>query len=275
MSGIIKTDTIMDKIMAAKREQVAAAQGASPPALMREAAEAAAPPRDFRTALSQSAHVALIAEVKRASPSKGVMIDPFEPVALAEMYQAGGAAAISILTDEPFFGGHLDHLKAIRAAVDLPLLRKEFIIDPYQVYEARAAGADAVLLIVAALEDGLLAELHSLIESLGMAALVEVHDEAELERALKIKPRLIGVNNRDLRDFSMNLNTTRRLAGLVPPEVILVGESGIKTADDVRALGAVHAILVGETVVMAADRAAKLHELTHVERNTERRPDAN
>jgi len=262
---IIKTDTILDKIIAHKQGEVAAAKAQTPLAALQAACTSAPAPRPFLNALQQQ-HVALIAEVKRASPSKGVLIDPFDPVAIARMYAEGGAAAISVLTDEHFFQGHLDYLRQIRAAVDLPLLRKEFIIDPYQVYEARAAGADAILLIVAVLEDSLLADLHALAGELGMAALVEVHDEAELERALNLPAPLIGVNNRDLRDFSLDLATTRRLGALVPTGTVLVGESGIKSAADVRALGAVHAILVGETVVTAPNRAAALRELTQVER---------
>src|SRR5690606_5691282 len=158
------------------------------------------PPRDFAGALRRET-VALIAEVKHASPSKGVLIENFDPVALGTTYAANGAACISVLTDEPFFMGHLDHMKAVRAAVNVPVLRKDFIIDAAQLYEARAAGADAVLLIVMALEDGQLADLHALIRELDMSALVEVHNEEEFERALKIGAALIGVNNRDLRTF--------------------------------------------------------------------------
>ncbi len=160
--------------------------------------------------------VALIAEVKHASPSKGVLIENFDPVALGTTYAANGAAAISVLTDQQFFGGSLAYLTQVRAAVDIPVLRKDFIIDPYQVYEARAANADAVLLIVAALADAQLADLHALVAELGMAALVEVHNEAELERALQINPRLIGVNNRDLKTFHEDLGTTGRIAALIP-----------------------------------------------------------
>jgi indole-3-glycerol phosphate synthase len=170
------------------------------------------------------------------------------------------------LTDEEFFKGHLDYLKQIRAAVEIPLLRKDFTIDPYQIYEARDAGADAILLIVATLDDALLADLYALAAELGLAALVEVHDEAEMERAIKLNAKLIGINNRDLRDFSVDLATSARLSEHVPAGAVLVGESGIKTAEDVRALGAVQAILVGETVVTAADRVAKLRELTTVKR---------
>jgi indole-3-glycerol phosphate synthase len=259
--GIVTTGTILDKIIAHTREVVRAAEAARP----QNSLEAAHTPRDFVAALKRE-HVALIAEVKHASPSRGILIDPFDPVAIARMYAENGAAAISVLTDEEFFKGHLDYLSQIRAAVDVPLLRKDFTISPYQIYEARAAGADAILLIVAALDDSLLADLHALALELGLAALVEVHDESELERALKINPPLIGINNRDLRDFSVDLGLCARLSERVPAGAVLVGESGIKTADDVKTLGRVHASLVGETVVTAADRTAKLRELSTVER---------
>lgn len=264
-NGIIRTDTILDRIIAHKQTEVATAKAARPLADVVSACHSAPPTRDFFGAL-QKESVALIAEVKHASPSKGVLIEPFHPVDIAQMYERGGASAISVLTDEQFFQGHLDYLRQIRQAVDLPLLRKEFIIDPYQVYEARDAGADAILLIVAALDDGLLAELHALALSLDMAALVEVHNLPELERALAIPAPLIGVNNRDLHDFSVDLATTRQLAQHVPAGTVLVGESGIKTAADVQALGAVHAILVGETLVTADDPHAVLHTLTTIPR---------
>jgi len=264
--GVIRTDTILDKIIAHKRDEVAAAQRAIPESELRAGLATVAPALDFLAALQRD-HVALIAEVKHASPSKGVLIDPFHPVEIAEFYAKGGAAALSVLTDEQFFQGHLDYLKQIRQAVNLPLLRKEFMISAYQVYEARAAGADAILLIVAALEDALLKDLHTLGHELGLTVLVEVHNEQELERALAINAPLIGVNNRNLHDFSVDLGTTPRLTKLMPPDVITVGESGIKTAEDVQLLGAVHAILVGETVVTASDRAAKLQELTTIQRH--------
>src|SRR5688572_6970976 len=182
--GIVTTGTILDRIIAHKRQEVDAAEKRISLAEVQAASAETSPARDFIGALQQSENVALIAEVKHASPSKGVLIQDFDPVAIAQFYATQGAAAISVLTDEKFFQGHLDYLKTIRAQVDVPLLRKEFIISLYQVYEARAAGADAVLLIVAALEDNLLAELHDLIVELGMAALVEVHNEQEMERAL-------------------------------------------------------------------------------------------
>lgn len=263
--SIIKTETILDKIIAHKRQEVRVAEERYPLPEVRAACESAPKARDFLRAL-QKETVALIAEVKHASPSKGILIDPFDPVGIAVMYAQNGASALSVLTDEKYFQGHLDDLRRIRAAVDLPLLRKEFVISPYQLYEARAVGADAVLLIAAVLEDSLLRDLQALAHELGMAALVEVHDEAELERALRINAPLIGINNRDLRDFSVDLNTTRRLAMLAPKDTVLVSESGIRTADDVRALGSVDAILVGETVMTAKDRIAALRELSSVAR---------
>ncbi|MEO0565682.1 MAG: indole-3-glycerol phosphate synthase TrpC, partial [Chloroflexota bacterium] len=190
------------------------------------------------------------------------------PVHLARTYAANGAAMLSVLTDEQFFKGHLDYLREIRAAVKIPLLRKEFVVDTYQVYEARAAGADAVLLIVAALDDAQLADLHALIIQLGMTPLVEVHNEAELERALKLNPMLIGVNNRDLKTFDVDLETTGRLAQLVPDNVTLVAESGMKSTVDVHHMGTLgaHAVLIGEGLVTAPDIGAAVRSFSSQER---------
>jgi indole-3-glycerol phosphate synthase len=248
----VRTDTILDKILLQKQTEI----GSNLAELARRAREAD-PVRPF--VLRREA-VSLIAEVKHASPSKGVLIEDFDPVALGTTYADNGAAAISVLTDERFFMGSLDHLRAVRAAVNVPVLRKDFIIDPYQVYEARAAGADAALLIVAALEDSQLADLHALITELGMAALVEVHNEAELERALRIDARLIGVNNRDLKTFHEDLGTTGRVASLVPPDVTLVAESAIRSVADVRTMGELgaHAVLVGEGLVKAGNIAEQV-----------------
>ncbi len=265
--------TILDDIFAHKRVEVAERKRTLPPEAVQAQAAGAPPPRDFIAALRGTpSHPALIAEIKRASPSRGLLCPGLDPVRLARVYQENGAAAISILTDERFFQGSLDHLRAVRRAVDLPLLRKDFIFDPYQVYEARAAGADAVLLIAAMLSDGDLCRLHELIGELGMAALVEVHDEAELERVLRLGPRLVGINNRDLRTFKVDIETTARLRSLVPAEVTLVAESGIHTPADVTRLAelGVDAMLVGESLVTASDVAAKIHELTeHATRNTQ------
>jgi indole-3-glycerol phosphate synthase len=245
---------------------------------------AAPPPRPFDAALRRPGRVALIAEIKKASPSKGVLVENFDPLALARTYAENGAAAISVLTDVRFFQGSLKYLQGIRnlavgswglgvggssptpnSQLPTPLLRKDFIIDPYQVYEARAYGADALLLIVAALEDAALGELLALTHELGMQALVEVHDESELERALKLGAALIGVNNRDLHTFVTTLETTRRLAARLPAagRPLLISESGIATAADVaqvRAWG-VDAVLVGEALVTAPDVAGRVREL--------------
>ncbi|MBN8635819.1 MAG: indole-3-glycerol phosphate synthase TrpC [Anaerolineae bacterium] len=261
----VKTDTILDKILARKVEEVDADRARL--SEMIAAAQVAPPPKPFTAGLRRDT-VALIAEIKKASPSKGVLIADFDPVALGEIYAANGAAAISILTDQDFFQGHMDYLRAVRAVVATPILRKEFIVDAYQVYEGRAAGADAILLIVAALEDAHMADLHALIESLGMAALVEVHNETELERALKIGATLIGVNNRDLKTFREDLNTTGRIAKRVPPEVTLVAESAIRSLEDVQRmaeLGA-HAILVGEGLVKAGKIAEQVRLFSSVGR---------
>lgn len=259
--AFVTTDTILDKILARKVEEVAARKNDF--ARVRDAALHSDRPRNFAGALRRDT-VALIAEVKKASPSKGVLIADFDPVDIGQTYAANGAAAISVLTDEPFFQGRLDDLKHVREVVAPPVLRKDFIIDPFQVYEGRAAGADAILLIVATLDDAQLVDLHSLIRELGMAALVEVHDEAEVERALKIGAKLIGVNNRDLKTFQVDTRTTARLARLVPDGVTLVAESGIQTAADVRRMGesGAHAVLVGEALVKAADIGQQVRDLS-------------
>lgn len=257
MSGFLTTDTILDRILAAKAEVVAALRPQS--ARLRAEAEASAPLRGFAEALRREG-VALIAEIKRASPSKGVLIDPFDPVALAETYAANGSAALSVLTDEPFFQGHLDHMRAARAAVPLPVLRKDFLIDEVQIFQARAAGADAALLIVMALEDARLRDLLAAIVGLGMGALVEVHNEAEAERALAAGARIIGVNNRDLRTFHEDLGVTERVAALVPAEALLVAESAMRTPADVTRMGrcGADAALVGEGLLKAADVGAQV-----------------
>jgi indole-3-glycerol phosphate synthase len=207
--------------------------------------------------------VRLIAEIKRASPSRGPLRADLDPVALATVYEANGAAAVSVLTDCRFFRGSLADLRAVRAQTTLPVLRKDFVIDPYQVYEARAAGADAILLIVAALDARQLADLYDLARELGMDALVEVHSEAELGRALSVEPAIVGVNNRDLRTFEVDLETTARLRPLVPPDVVFVAESGVRSNADVQRLAALgaHAMLVGEALVVAPDVGRAVREL--------------
>jgi indole-3-glycerol phosphate synthase len=261
MSTFVKTDTILDKILAQKAIEVY--QASHLRGELESRAHQMPPARDFVAALHKST-VALIAEVKKASPSKGVLIEDFDPVAIGKTYADNGASAISVLTDEQFFQGHLDYMRAVRASVNVPVLRKDFVIDPFQVYEARAAEADAVLLIVMALEDALLTDLHTQIGELGMAALVEVHNEAEMERALKIGATLIGINNRDLKSFHQDLNVTARLASLAPPTVTLVAESAIRDAADVRRMGSygAHAVLVGESLVKADNMALQVRDFS-------------
>ncbi len=267
MSSFVQTDTILDKILAHKVDEVAAAKQRVPLEQMRAQAEQAAPALDAISALRRDT-VALVAEVKHASPSRGVLIDPFEPVQLAQTYAGNGAAMLSVLTDEAFFKGRIDYLRQIRSAVAIPLLRKEFILDAYQVYEARAAGADAVLLIVAALTDAQLSDLHTLITELGMTALVETHHETEMQRALALGAKLIGINNRDLKTFDVDLQTTARLAAMVPGDVTLVAESGMKSAADVATMGELgaHAVLIGEGLVTAPDIAQAVRDMSSQER---------
>lgn len=231
-----------------------------------ERAQRASPPRGFVPALQTRVargRSAVIAEIKKASPSKGVIREDFDPEAIAKSYAGAGAACLSVLTDRDFFQGADEYLQQARAACDLPVLRKDFVIDPYQVYEARALGADCILLIVAALGDAMLAELFGLAKHLGMDALVEVHDREELERALQIDADLIGINNRNLRTFETSLQTTLDLLDLVGNDALLVTESGIHTRDDVTLMHhhGVHAFLVGEAFMRADDPGLKLKEL--------------
>ncbi len=269
MTQYVKTDTILDRILENKAAEIARLREKirDEPWLhadLIDSAGNAPPPLDFVGALRRGQYVALIAEIKKASPSKGVLIDDFDPEALAALYAENGAAAISVLTDERFFQGSLDHFEMVRETVDLPLLRKDFIIDPLQVYQARAAGGDAVLLIVMALTDAQLVNLHGLITGLGMAALVEVHNETELTRALNAGATLIGVNNRDLRTFHEDLDTAARVASRLPSGVTLVAESAIRTPEDVRRmseLGA-DAVLVGEGLVKAGNIGAQVRQFS-------------
>ena len=263
-SFFVATDTILDKILERKVEEVAEGRQALPLAEMRRRAESTSGrPHDMLRALRRE-QVALIGEVKRASPSAGLLSADFAPVMTAAAYAYNGAAAISVLTDSDFFQGSLDYLRAVRRAVDIPILRKDFIIDPYQVYEGRAAGADTMLLIVAALSDVQLRDLHDMSYELGMSALVEVHDEAEMERALRLGATLIGINNRDLKTFQVDLDTTARLADMVDEDVMLVAESGIRNADDARTMGSygARAVLVGESLIRAGDVVALTRELS-------------
>jgi indole-3-glycerol phosphate synthase len=258
--------SVLDKIIANKRQEIAAAKVATPEAQIRAAAEAAAntlPPRNFFAALAAPGPIKLIAEVKKASPSAGIIRADFNPVEIARVYECHGAACLSVLTDEPFFQGKLEYLREIRAAVDLPLLRKDFILDKYQVYEARAAGADAVLLIAECLDDCHLRALHNEIVSLGMTPLVELYDPANLQRVLDAGATLVGINNRDLHTFQTDLEHTLRLREQVPNNCVLVAESGIRTRADVQRLEAagVNAILVGETLMANPDIGAAVDAL--------------
>ena len=247
----------LEEILAHKRGEVAARK--------RQPVErpAPGPVRGFRQALELAAGVALIAEIKKASPSKGLIRADFDPPAHARAYAAGGAACLSVLTDERFFQGHDAYLAAARAACSLPVLRKDFTVDPWQAAEARALGADAILLIVAALDDGALAEIEAAAIEQGLDVLVEVHDAAELGRALRLRSRLIGVNNRDLRDFSVDLGRTIELAALAPPDVLLVAESGITTPGDLSRLRdhGVRCCLVGESLMRQPDVEAATRAL--------------
>ena len=261
-------ETILTKILAHKAEEVARQRQQVPTRELERRAARAPEARDFAAALRRAPATALIAEVKKASPSRGVLIEPFDHLAIARAYAAAGAAAISVLTDERFFQGSIEYLEAIRADGNpCPLLRKDFIIDGYQVLEARAYGADAVLLIATAIEDDeKLEDLLLLAEHMGMEALVEVHTEDELQRALAVGARIVGVNNRDLHSFTTDLETTARLAKLLPTgrrRPLLVSESGIYTPEhvaQVRGFGA-DAVLVGEALVTAPDIAAQARAL--------------
>lgn len=259
----LPADNVLARIIAHKRDEVAAAKRSRPWEQMQEQLDAAPPVRDFVAALRSAAGMGLIAEVKKASPSAGVIRTDFDPLAIAERYQQAGAHCLSVLTDEHFFQGHLNDLKCIRETARVPLLRKDFLIDRYQVLEARLAGADAILLIAECLEDCTLRELYFYASELGMECLIEIYDPENLDRVLKLEPPLLGVNNRDLRTFVVDLEHTLRLATRVPPPTLLVSESGIKTRADVERLKAhgVGAILVGETLMRAGDVATAVREL--------------
>jgi len=257
--------TVLDGIMARKADEVAARRAARADRELEVACRDLPPPGDLAAALSpRGGPVRIVAEVKRASPSAGAIAAGLDAVAQARRYAEAGAAAISVLTDGPGFGGSLDDLAAVRAAVATPLLRKDFLLDRYQLLEARLAGADAVLLIVAALSDPSLRRLLEEASALGLAALVEVHEERELDRAIAAGARLVGVNNRDLRTFAVDLAQSERLLPRLPPGVKGVAESGVRTAADARRLRAAGAVnlLVGEALVRAADPGALLKEMT-------------
>ncbi len=257
---------ILNKIVAVKREEVAAALGRKSLAAMRADAESRVLTRGFEGAMRAkiaAGQAAVIAEIKKASPSKGVLRADFIPADIAQSYAEHGAACLSVLTDKQFFQGSVDYLKQARASCDLPVLRKDFMIDAYQVYEARAIGADAILLIAACLDDAQMADLEAIARSLDMAVLVEVHDRAELNRALKLQTRLVGINNRNLRTFEVTLQTTLDMLPDVPKDRLLVTESGILNAADVQRMrdANVHAFLVGEAFMRAAEPGEALAQL--------------
>src|SRR5450631_1433686 len=261
-----QTPDILKKIIDRKRGELKACKAAKPLADVRSRAADMPPTRGFEAALRHCAangETAIIAEVKKGSPSRGVIRADFDPLEIARTYQANGATCLSVLTDEHFFLGRLEYLTLIREVVSLPLLRKDFIFDDYQIHEARAAGADAILLIAAMLELSQLLDLCALARELSLDVLLEVHDETEMETALRTDCTLIGVNNRNLRTFETDLATTGRLAGMIPPERMLVAESGITTRADIQRLTAdgAAAFLIGESMMREADIGAKLREL--------------
>lgn len=254
---------ILKKILAVKAQEVAAALASRSMAEIRSDAEQASPPRDFAGAIRNkisSGHSAVIAEIKKASPSKGIIREHFNPAEIAASYATHGAACLSVLTDEPFFQGHADYLKQARAACSLPVLRKDFMVDEYQIYQARAMGADAVLLIVSALDLKQMQSFEVLAHSLGMAVLVEVHDGNELDIALQLETPLIGINNRNLRTFEVSLQTTLDLLPRIPQGRIVVTESGILKIEDVQLMlqHKVHTFLVGEAFMRANDPGIEL-----------------
>jgi indole-3-glycerol phosphate synthase len=253
---------MLDRIITQKREEVEQRKKSMPLSYLKERIALQGATLDLARALEDT-HTRLIAEVKRASPSRGILCPDFDPVELAKKYVQGGAAAISVLTEANYFEGSIDHLTAIRKEINLPLLRKDFIFDPYQVYESRSYGADALLLIVAILSQEQLEELLSLSHNLSLSCLVEVHSEGEVERALRSQAKIIGINNRDLATFTIDINTTRRLLPLIPQGRIVVSESGIRSQKDVAKLKGwgVNAVLVGEALVTADDVVTKVREL--------------
>lgn len=247
----------LEKICDDKRRHIAERKTRQPMSQLVAAAERATPPRGFAAALfaAAAAGYGLIAEIKRASPSKGLIRNDFNPTTLARSYQAGGAACISVLTDRPYFQGADEHLLAARAAIDLPALRKDFMLDPYQIIESRALGADCILLIMAALDDPMAHELENVAMGHGMDVLIEVHNEQELDRALQLKSRLIGINNRNLKTLKTDTNTTKLLADKLPQDRLLICESGLNSAADLAEMASVGArcFLIGEALMRQSD----------------------
>ena len=255
MSSTVTAPNVLAKILDHKRGEITAAKARRPWETLQAELSAAPPVRDFVAALHAASDIGLIAEVKKASPSAGVIRADFDPVEIAKIYQSAGASCLSVLTDEHFFQGSLDYLIQIRKTVSIPVLRKDFLIDRYQVLEARAAGADCILLIAECLDDCTLRDLYFYAAELGMESLIEIYDPENLNRVLKLEPALVGVNNRDLRSFVVDLEHTLQIVPHVPKTTLLVSESGIKTRDDVERLKArgVGAILVGESLMRAGD----------------------
>ena len=261
----IETPTILKKILDRKREEVTERKLLVPMVKLKEKAALASPPRGFAAAITANVmrgQSAVIAEIKKASPSKGVIRESFDPAAIAQSYEQGGAVCLSVLTDVDFFQGADEHLRQARHATSLPVIRKDFIIDEYQIYEARAMSADCILLIVSALEEQQLYQLHEVALSLGMDVIIEVHNEAELDVALKLENPMVGINNRNLNTFEVSLENTYQLLGKIPVGKIVITESGIHSRDDVAAMRThnVHAFLVGEAFMRSDDPGKKLKE---------------
>lgn len=261
--GTPKTGGILGEILESVRGALQIERSEVPLDELCSLARDAPPPRNFQAALTSGEPPRIIAEAKGASPSAGTLAKAYEPVSLARAYQEGGAVALSVLTEPRYFHGALGHLSAAREATGLPVLRKDFLVDPYQLYQARAAGADAVLLIVRCLEDGPLQEFLGLAEDLGMSALVEAYDEVEVDRAVAAGARIIGINQRDLKTFETDPISTLKLSARLPPSCIGVAESGIKTRDDIKKFmaGGFESFLVGETLIRSRDPTQKIREL--------------
>lgn len=255
--------TILDKIYRYKLLEVAENKKRISVEVLKKDIQKSQNTKPFGSALKSDIGISIIAEIKKASPSVGIIRNDFDPIGIAHLYEAGGAAAISVLTDEKFFQGRLSYLTDVKKSVDLPVLRKDFIIDTYQIYEARSAGADALLLIAALLSKEEIQSFLELAKALGMDCLVEIHSETELQKVLQTNATIIGINNRDLATFKTDLGTTLRLRSMIPDGKIVVSESGIRSREDVKRLAdiGVHAILVGETLMKSDDIPTKLHEL--------------